>query len=245
MPRRRNADRTPKKKEPAPQPCLAGRSGDLAMPAQTTRAYAPLGDADEEQGPGAASGPSHSRENLAMAAQQTTGAYAALDASVEVDGPATRSLAESGARANRATKRPRCLCCRQCLFELREWFAKTEVRGVRLPHLIGSLVLPVSDAWLDWGVIIEWYLQGDVHWAEVGLVILLVSGTLSGLGLVSMFGKNVPGPGVGVVPLCLGVTGLAPMGALVLHTKDAYEGRILLRRTVRPRRPSSITSWWS
>ena len=63
-----------------------------------------------------------------------------------------------------------------------------KIRGFRLMQLLKllrALVLPTSDAWLDWAVLIKWYLQGDVHWAEVGLTILLISGALPGLVLAS------------------------------------------------------------
>ena len=70
-------------------------------------------------------------------------------------------------------------CARRC-YALRE----LKIRGFRLPAFLGlggSLVLPTADAWLDWSVTIAWYLGGDVHWAQAGLTINLVSGALSGL----------------------------------------------------------------
>ena len=90
-----------------------------------------------------------------------------------------------------ALRRPSRL--RKCLFALCAY----QIRGFRLPQFLGlggSLVLPTADAWLDWGVIIKWYLQGDVHWAGIGLIILLVSGALSGLLLGKMLWRVKPLP---------------------------------------------------
>ena len=93
--------------------------------------------------------------------------------------------------------------------------------------MLGSLTLPVSDAWLDWSVTIAWYLNGDVHWFEAGLTINLVSGALSGLGLAvvllegeyfngfecEVFAKAV------AAGLLIGIPGLAPVAfaALTLY----------------------------
>ena len=127
-------------------------------------------------------------------------------------------------------RRPCCASGRRCCFELREWFANTEVRGFALPQflgMLGSLALPVADAWLDWSVIIKWYLQGDVHWAEVGLTILLISGVVSGLMLAGML-INSGWHACCAFPfgLLAGVTGLAPVAvaAFALHDEDVEKG---------------------
>eukprot|EP01045_Picozoa_sp_COSAG04_P033277 COSAG04_NODE_6824_length_1248_cov_1.704091_2_plen_157_part_01 len=100
-----------------------------------------------------------------------------------------QSAVHPGTEAEEATKedrkKPCCLRCRLCIFELREY----KIRGFRLPQffgMLGSLVLPTADAGTDWSVIIKWYLDGDVHWASIGLSINLLSGALSGLFLVLM-----------------------------------------------------------
>ena len=83
-------------------------------------------------------------------------------------------------------------------------------------------MLPTSDAWLDWSVIIKWYLGGDVHWAEIGLSINLLSGALSGLLLGKMLSEKLEMERWKAYPLGLliGLTGLAPVAfaALLLYT---------------------------
>eukprot|EP01045_Picozoa_sp_COSAG04_P004427 COSAG04_NODE_192_length_20873_cov_26.172957_3_plen_276_part_00 len=110
---------------------------------------------------------------------------------------------------------------RRCCFALCE----CKIRGFRLPdflRLLRALVLPTSDAWLDWAVLIEWYLDGDVHWAEAALSINLVSGALSGLLLGKMLCEKLEMGRWKAYPLGLvvGVPGLAPVGfaALLLYT---------------------------
>eukprot|EP01045_Picozoa_sp_COSAG04_P004436 COSAG04_NODE_192_length_20873_cov_26.172957_12_plen_1541_part_00 len=128
---------------------------------------------------------------------------------------------ESRKKVQPPRKSGRCVRCQDRWFELREY----KIRGFRLLDflkLLGSLALPTSDAWLDWSVIIKWYLGGDVHWAETGLAINLVSGTLSGLLLASMLHEKLENMDWSkAVPLGLlvGLAGLAPVGfaALILH----------------------------
>ena len=123
-------------------------------------------------------------------------------------------------------KKPCCARCKLCCFNLREY----KVRGFRLPellNLLGSLVLPTSDAWLDWSVIIKWYLDGDVHWFEAGLTINLVSGAVSGLGLALMLKLSSKVERIAsywkAIPLWLlvGIPGLAPVAfaAFALYAK--------------------------
>eukprot|EP01045_Picozoa_sp_COSAG04_P032017 COSAG04_NODE_6135_length_1402_cov_1.195702_1_plen_252_part_10 len=134
----------------------------------------------------------------------------------------------------REKKRPG--CCARCCFALKEY----KIRGFRLPQFLGlgaSLVLPTADAWLDWSVIIKWYLDGDVHWAEAGLGINLVSGAISGLllGLVLTEDANAR-KGMSkrkAYPLgvLIGLPGLAPvaMAALALYDRNAKGGPSVLK----------------
>eukprot|EP01045_Picozoa_sp_COSAG04_P005467 COSAG04_NODE_254_length_18809_cov_8.025869_25_plen_780_part_00 len=130
-------------------------------------------------------------------------------------------------------RQPCCFRFRLCLFELREWFTTTKVRGFALSEflgLCGTVALPTLDAWLDWSIVIRWYMQGDVHWAQVGLTINLISGALVGVPLAiagagvgcdwvrttprscdEMLGRLVSGSVLGLVGLLVGLSGLAPV----------------------------------
>ena len=133
---------------------------------------------------------------------------------------------EKAAGTKEGVPKPCCARGRLCLVGLREY----KLRGLRLPDffaMLGSLVLPTSDAWLDWSVIIKWYLGGDVHWFEAGLAINLLSGALSGLGLAGLlvggkyFSDDCKGIAKAVaVGLLIGIPGLAPVAwaALTLYT---------------------------
>ena len=127
--------------------------------------------------------------------------------------------------------------CSACLFELCEY----KIDGFRLPQflaLLRAVILPMADAATDWGVTINWFLDGDTGWGTAGLSIMLVSGTLSGLilGLTldEMWKERNPGMGwEKAVPLGLliGLSGLAPVAvaALALHDRDTEVGTLGLK----------------
>ncbi len=139
-------------------------------------------------------------------------------------------------------------CCARCRFALSRKMDSIkqkldrqmdyEIRGFRLPQflgLTGSLVLPTADAWLDWSVTITWYLNGDVHWAEAGLSINLLSGALSGLLLGAALTKhpktNMPAARAYPLGVLLGLPGLAPVAwaAVTLYEEDTDEGPLGLK----------------
>eukprot|EP01043_Picozoa_sp_COSAG02_P028955 COSAG02_NODE_1782_length_10945_cov_9.882722_4_plen_935_part_00 len=117
-----------------------------------------------------------------------------------------------------------------------------KVRGFELPvffSLLGSLVLPSMDAASDWAVTLSWYDSGDYGWFTSGLIIQLLSGTISGVMLTWMLregehdigGKSITRTTRGgrmhtgaamPVGMVLGMLGLGPaaMGALVLWSRD-------------------------
>ena len=117
-----------------------------------------------------------------------------------------------------------------------------KVRGFELPvflSLLSSLLLPSMDAASDWAVTLSWYDSGDYGWFTSGLIIQLLSGTISGAMLTWMLregehdigGKSITrttrGGGMNTgaampVGMVLGMLGLGPaaMGALVLWSRD-------------------------
>eukprot|EP01045_Picozoa_sp_COSAG04_P019940 COSAG04_NODE_1986_length_5067_cov_2.041667_6_plen_354_part_00 len=132
-----------------------------------------------------------------------------------------------------AKKKPCCLCCRVCLLELKE----KKIRGFRLSQFLGlvlSVVTLTADVWMDWALVMKWFLQGDIHWAETGLVINLLSGSLFGLPLawaalgtdIKWWQKTLAAPAA-----LFGLLGLGPVAAaiMVLYGKDSTSGPETLR----------------
>eukprot|EP01045_Picozoa_sp_COSAG04_P003269 COSAG04_NODE_131_length_24280_cov_40.563418_14_plen_360_part_00 len=117
-------------------------------------------------------------------------------------------------------------------FELREY----KVRGFRIPqllNLLGALALPTADGWLDWALVIKWYLGGDVHWFQIGLTINLLSGSLSAVLLRKLLVQDLnwhwfEATFVGFI---IGALGLAPAAcaAVMLYKQNAKDATRALR----------------
>jgi hypothetical protein len=141
------------------------------------------------------------------------------------------------AAAGKKQEAPRCACCRSCLLRMRVRLP-TIVRGVPLPVLVtmgAALVMPTIDAWSDWLVVLLWYTDGHMGRFKAGLVIQLISGSISGLLLAApsfCTGKregkrmlrlaNVP------LALAFGLVGLAPgvyAAKVLMSRKDPDERR--------------------
>ncbi len=126
-------------------------------------------------------------------------------------------------------KKPRCLRCQLCLLELKEM----KIRDFRLSQFLGlaaSVVMLTADVWMDWALVIKWFLQGDTHWATTGLAINLLSGTLFGVPLalaafvsdITRWQKALAAPAA----LLLGMSGFGPVAAaiMILYDKDNKSG---------------------
>eukprot|EP01045_Picozoa_sp_COSAG04_P029484 COSAG04_NODE_4856_length_1859_cov_1.660227_3_plen_221_part_00 len=69
-------------------------------------------------------------------------------------------------------------CCKRCLF----WLQNRRIRGYTTGAflgIMGQLALPELDAVSDALVTIKFYMDGDMHWFEASLTILLVSGVVA------------------------------------------------------------------
>ena len=132
-------------------------------------------------------------------------------------------------------KKPCCLCCKLCLLELKEM----KIRDFRLLQFLGlvvSVVMLTADVWMDWALVIKWFLQGDTHWAESGLAINLLSGSLFGVLLalpairrdITRWQKALAAPAA----LLLGLSGFGPVAAAItiLYDKDNKSGPKTLKK---------------
>jgi hypothetical protein len=126
-------------------------------------------------------------------------------------------------------KKPCCLRCKLCLLELKEM----KIRDFRLSQFLGlvvSVVMLTADVWMDWALVIKWFLQGDTHWAETGLAINLLSGSLFGVPLaLAAFGSDITRWQKALAApaaLLLGLSGFGPVAAAItiLYDKDNKKG---------------------
>ena len=141
----------------------------------------------------------------------------------------------------------------ECVINIGNKFQQPDIVAVqnRLPlflGLMGTVALPTLDAWLDWSVVIKWYLQGDLHWAEVGMTINVLSGALPGLwlGCVGMFGGCISVRESQRLPGCLKCP-LGLLAGLVLGTVGLLVGLSgLTSRRPRKKRPwPMLRSTWA
>ena len=71
----------------------------------------------------------------------------------------------------RSGRKPFCMGCRVCLFELLEYKVHGDTRLPEFLQMLGSLALPTTDVYLDWSVMFSWFMKGDTHWFEFALSI--------------------------------------------------------------------------
>ena len=108
-----------------------------------------------------------------------------------------------------------------------------KVRGFRRPQflkLLSACLLPIWDAWSDWMVVIEWYMDGDIGWFKAGLATNLIAGTISALMLIGLLVDRRQRCELFLPFVILSVIGLAPGLAccLVLCMEDVEFGPSLI-----------------
>ena len=97
------------------------------------------------------------------------------------------------------------------------------MRGFELPvflRFLGSLVVPSMDAASDWAVTLCWYDSGGYGWFRSGLIIRLLSGTISGAMLTRLIWYTLRGTQQAVVLQVLDLV----RGPCKKEPKDARSG---------------------